>query len=105
MAEILIPKFGKHGRAAARADRMLRDPEVHQKYVEAEKIKYRGKAANIFKKYRGYKPNLKSELRLEGVVDLRTWFRWQQQDPYFWHDDKNVKKFFKDNKETQPWKR
>jgi hypothetical protein len=105
MGGLLIPKFGKRGRDAARADRALRDPELHKRYVEAEKHKYRRKAGSIFQRYKNYKHNKKSEMQLEGVIDARTWFRWIQQDRYFWHDDANVKKFLKQNEETQPWKR
>ena len=52
-----------------------------------------------------------TELRFESeseagaiLVDARTWFRWQQEDPDFWKDDSNVKKILKDNKELTPWK-
>jgi hypothetical protein len=102
--QILIPKFGRRGREADRADRALRDPELFEKYVAMEKAKYRRRAGSIFQRYKNYQHNKKAELRLEGVVDARTWFRWQQEDPYFWHDDSNVKKILKQNKEFTPWK-
>jgi hypothetical protein len=38
------------------------------------------------------------------VVDARTWFRWQQVDPHFWSDTKNIEKFTKDNPIAAPWK-
>lgn len=37
--------------------------------------------------------------QLIGVIDPRTYFRWQQEDPDFWRDKKNVDKFLKDNKQ------
>lgn len=39
-----------------------------------------------------------------GVVDVKTFLHWQQEDPHFWEDKKNVHRFFKDNPQTQPWK-
>jgi len=102
--QILIPKFGKRGRDAASVARALRDPKLHKDYVRAEKAKYRKRAGSIFQRYKNYQHNKKAELHLEGVIDARTWFRWVQQDPDFWKDDSNVKKFLKDNKEATPWK-
>ena len=103
-SQILIPKFGKHGREAARADRALRDPEIYREYVNMEKAKYRRRAGSIFQRYKNFQQNKKAELWLEGVCDARTWFRWQQEDPDFWKCDSNVKRILKDNKEMTPWK-
>lgn len=102
--EILIPKFGRRGQDAARANRAFRDPKLYKEYIAAEKAKYRKRAGSVFQRYKNYQHNKKAELRLEGVVDARTYFRWLQVDPDFWNDDSNVKKFLKDNKESQPWK-
>lgn len=33
------------------------------------------------------------------IWDGRTYFRWLEEDPYFWDDDSNVRKFRKDNPE------
>tara|TARA_B110000014_G_C19568667_1_gene303038 strand:+ start:44 stop:364 length:321 start_codon:yes stop_codon:yes gene_type:complete len=102
--QILIPKFGGRGRDGASAARAFRDPAMFKSYVDAEKHKYRRKAGSIFQRYKNYQANKKAELRLEGVIDARTYMRWQAVDPHFWDDDANVKKFLKDNRETTPWK-
>jgi len=102
--QILIPKFGRRGQDAARANRAFRDVGMFKKYVDAEKHRYRRRAQDVFSRYKNYQHNKKAELRLEGVIDARTYMRWQEVDPHFWDDDANVKKFLKDNRETQPWK-
>ena len=96
--QILIPTLGKRGREAVRADRALRDEEIFKQYVNMEKAKYRRRASSVFNRYKNFQQNKKAELWLEGVVDARTWFRWQQEDPDFWKDDSKVKKILKDNK-------
>lgn len=104
MADILIPKFGGRGRDGASAARAFRDMELYKQYVDAEKQQYRKRAQGIFGRYKNYQANKKAELRLTGVVDARTYMRWQQVDPHFWEDDNNVKRILKDNPEMTPWK-
>ena len=89
--QILIPKFGRRGQDAARANRAFRDVGMFKKYVDAEKHRYRRRAQDVFSRYKNYQHNKKAEL-------------WQEVDPHFWDDDANVKKFLKDNRETQPWR-
>jgi len=102
--QILIPKFGGRGRDGASAARAFRDPAMFKSYVDAEKHRYRRRAQDVFSRYKNYQHNKKAELRLMGVIDARTYMRWQEVDPHFWDDDANVKKFIKDNRETTPWK-
>lgn len=39
--------------------------------------------------------------QLIGVFDARTYFRWQEEDPWFWDDRQNVERFLQDNPECR----
>lgn len=71
-------------------------------YVAAEKQAYRRKAAKIFQRYKNWRRKPGAELDLESVVPARTYFRWLQEDPHFWEDKGNVKRFMRDNPECRP---
>lgn len=76
-----------------------------QDYFQKEKHEYQKRIAPIIEKNKNFEQNNKSEFQKDMVIDSRVYMRWLREDPDFWKDATNVKKFKKDNPECQPWKR
>ena len=73
-----------------------------QSMVETEKAKYWVRQSQI--------ANVESQLgrqTLDGLgqkiaaIDARTYFRWLGEDPDFWNDKANIKRFLSDNPECK----
>ena len=105
MSSIIIPQCGK-----SRKERELYEREFRtggwflNNYIDKEKNGYKNRQTSIARKYRNYERKRGSEFDLAAVVDARTFFRWQQEDPQFWEDPANIKRVTKDNPETASWK-
>lgn len=105
MPEILIPKFGSLTRSRQRSlEREMRFGKTLDKYVARERADTKRRLLAAALPHKDVARRQVGELELTGVIDPRTYFRWLQTDPYFWHDKGNWKRFVKDNPEVQPWK-
>ena len=104
--QIIVPKFDtmSGGKKRTLLDEMRWGKFVAD-YIEREKGLYRERIKPSIEKYKGFQQNNKSEFQLDMTVDARVYMRWLKEDPNFWNDPANVKKFKKDNPECQPWKR
>ena len=94
--DIVVPKFPKHVPQSAwdKFYRMAQDEQFVDKHRSAtylEQVKAKSKDQEHFRK------------SIDGIgecyaeMDSRMYHRQMQNDPDFWKDASNVKKFFKDN--------
>lgn len=102
--QIIVPQFG----GMTMGKRLKLEQELAwgtyvQDYFAKEKALYMERALAIAKKEKYFQQNKKSEFRKDFVVDSRTYMRWLKEDPYFWHDKGNVKRFKEQNPECVPW--
>jgi len=98
---ILVPKWKN---IPVSFERELREGGMLMKKLERERGRTDERLAGAALPHKNYVRKPGSELDLRAVVDMATYIRWQQTDPFFWHDKKNVKKFVADNPIVAPWK-
>lgn len=99
--QILVPRWKS---IPLSFERELREGGMLMKRLERERRHTNERMKHAALPHRDYQRKPGSEMDLQAVVDLRTYIRWQQTDPFFWHDKANVKKFVKDNPIVAPWK-
>lgn len=68
---------------------------------ELEKAQYKARQMAARKDVGERIRNIDGLGQLTGVIDARTYFRWQQEDEHFWEDDGNYKRFLRDNPECR----
>mgnify|MGYP003659783009 FL=1 len=105
MAQVFIPKFDKLTSGTQKSfERELRLGGVLNRKLQRERGNTFSRLKRTAERHKNYQRKPGCELELMSVVDARTWFRWQQEDPHFWSDKKNIEKFTKDNPIAAPWK-
>jgi hypothetical protein len=67
---------------------------------ELEKFHYLKKRRELGKENQGKAGMVEGLGQHTASYDARQWFRWQEEDKYFWQDESNVKKFKQDNPEV-----
>jgi len=68
--------------------------------LELEKVHYGMRQAAINAEWDGVElRDPGGTMRLDGVIDARTYFRWQQEDPDFWKDESNWRRMKQDSPE------
>lgn len=69
---------------------------------ELEKAQYKARQMAIREQEKGVGRKMFDGIgQVTGIIDARTYFRWQQEDPDFWNDDGNYRKFLRDNPECR----
>lgn len=76
-----------------------------RRYLQREKHLGPQRLRQVAKRNQHFEQNKKSDLELKCVLPAREFFRLRQMDPYFFHDDTNVKNLIRDTPEVTPWKR
>ena len=105
MAQVFIHKIDNLAQSKRRSfERELRLGGVLNRKLQRERGNTFSRLKRTAQRHRNYERKKGCELELMSVVDARTWFRWQQEDPHFWSDKKNIEKFTKDNPIAAPWK-
>ena len=104
MPDILIPEFkDRNGSSWMKSlERKLRHG------VEWKRAHYAARQAEIKRHFKeldlrdiGRKIGSPGFMRPIAVIDGHTYQKWQQEDTFFWEDDKNVKDFLRDNPECK----
>lgn len=104
-SEILVPQEKKllipgpngadYGAALKFAQKMF------DRKIEEDKALYKKRQAGVSKDMVN-RPYITDTLGQHmGTVEANAWFRWQQEDRYFWDDPKNIKRFMEDNPECK----
>lgn len=94
MSNIIIPKFPKN------ADKKVWD--MFYKWSQDEQMADRVRANSYLERVRKQEKGI-GEKHIDGLgecyasMDSRMYHRQLQNDPHFWTDPSNVKRFFKDN--------
>jgi hypothetical protein len=96
---LLIPKVGALVKQSRVFWEELRRGEWFKRYVKADKHHCQQRWNHTARNLRNFdpRPNHQSDLELKAMVPARDFFRWQQTDPNFWDDDKNLRKLKRDN--------
>ena len=93
MSEIINPNFGQVSEMTwNRINRYLQDEQNADRYLSRKrllKVKEQEKG-NAVKAVDGIGENY-------ATMDSRMYHRQMQNDPHFWRDEANIKKFMKDN--------
>jgi len=105
MAQVFIPKFNNLTPSKQKSfERELRLGGVLNRKLQRERGNTFSRLKRTAQRHRNYERKKGCELELLSVTDARTWFRWQQVDPHFWADKKNIDRFTQDNPIAAPWK-
>jgi len=102
---IIIPKFAETQEAMPDwVERTLRNGCFLHEYLRREKARTTERMRTVAAQNQDYERRRGSEHNLVGVMDMRTWMRWQLSEPGVMEDVKEFKKLVKDNPEMTPWK-
>ncbi len=99
--DIIIPEFPA-GNGSAFMDGLERELRLG---IEREKVNYGLRARMIGEGIRASDTGRRCVDglgQLTAVIDARTFFRWEMEDPDFWADRGNFKRFVADNPEVDP---
>ena len=77
--------------------REMREGGLLHNYIQRERARSKDRIRAVAERFWKRVQNTKSEHRLLAAVPAREFFRWQQEDPHFWEDDKNLKSLKRDN--------
>lgn len=80
-------------------DKALREGGFLERYMARERHTGQRRQRAVARKMQGFKQNMKSDFELKAAVPAREFFRWKQEDPDFWLDDKNLKSLKRDGAE------
>jgi len=77
--------------------RELREGGRLYQYLRRERHQGPRRIRAVARQMHGFRQNNKSEFRLRAAVPAREYFRWLQEDPDFWADNRNLKSLKRDN--------
>ena len=77
--------------------REMREGGRLHRYLQRERHTSVKRLRRVARHMQNFRQNNKSDLRLLAAVPAREFFRWKQEDPDFWADDKNLKSLRRDN--------
>jgi hypothetical protein len=66
-------------------------------YLKRERHHSPRRIRAVARRMHGFQQNNRSEHRLLAAVPAREFFRWKEEDPDFWRDNKNLKSLKRDN--------
>lgn len=99
---ILVPKKNLNWRDWAH--RATKENGYIHNYLQREKARTPQVMRQLASQTQHFQQNNKSDFQKVATIPARTYIRWKAQDPHFWEDESNVKRFLKDNPEARPWK-
>lgn len=102
---IIIPKFNEKSESMPDwVERTMRNGCFLHEYLRREKLQTPQRMREMAKVNQDYKRKPGCEHNLVGVMDVRTWMRWQLSEPGIMEDVKEYRKLARDNPEMTPWK-
>lgn len=98
---MLISKLARQERMRDYLHRALKEDGELFQYLRREKLQSAQRHRTVARQMDGFQQNNKSDWRLLAAVPAREFFRWKEQDPHFWDDNKNLKSYRRDNPDAR----